>query len=148
MHTQSISVDAYRPLHVTDLAAQADVTPATVRYYSRVGLLSPGREPENGYRCFSSDDVRRVRFIRQAQALGLKIGDIKAIFETIELGEVPCHQVKSLVGERLAAIHCELEALAATKSRIEAALQIWETKPKPKNNIGQLCPLIEQAFGL
>ena len=148
MQTQPTVVDTFRPLHVTDLAAQADVTPATVRYYSRVGLLSPGREPENGYRCFSSDDVRRVRFIRQAQALGLKIGDIKAILETIELGETPCHQVKSLVRERLTAIQNELVTLTATKSRIEAALEIWESEPKPKQDTGQFCPLIEQASDL
>jgi DNA-binding transcriptional MerR regulator len=146
--TQTPAIDTFRPLHVTDLAAQADVTPATVRYYSRVGLLSPGREPENGYRCFSSNDVRRVRFIRQAQALGLKIGDIKAILETIELGETPCHQVKSLVRERLTAIQNELVTLTATKSRIEAALEIWENAPNPKQDTGQLCPLIEQASDL
>jgi MerR family Zn(II)-responsive transcriptional regulator of zntA len=148
MQTQSISVDPFRPLHVTELAAQAEVTPATVRYYSRVGLLTPGREPENGYRCFSSDDVRRVRFIRQAQALGLKIGDIKSILETIDLGKMPCHQVKSLVRERLTAIQNELVILAATKSRIETALDIWESEPNPKQDTGQLCPLIEQASDL
>jgi DNA-binding transcriptional MerR regulator len=73
------------------------VTPATVRYYSRIGLLSQNREPENGYRCFTVIDLKRVEFVRQAQKLGLKIGDIKSILDTAEHGEILCGQVRTLV---------------------------------------------------
>ncbi len=131
-------------LHVAEIAHKAQVTPATVRYYSRIGLLSPGREPENGYRCFSSADLRRVVFIRQAQALGLTIGDIKVILKTVDHGETPYHQVRKLVKKRLVGIQEKLAALRATEVRISHAMETWQQMQDEAPDDGELCPLIER----
>lgn len=133
-------------LHVAELAERASVTPATIRYYSRVGLLSPGREPENGYRCYTSDDLKRVEFVRQSQKLGLKIGDIKAILEIVDQGDMPCGQVKTLVEQRLATIRDKLAEYQKVERRICEALDSWERMPQDTSPVkGQLCPLIEQS---
>jgi MerR family transcriptional regulator, Zn(II)-responsive regulator of zntA len=132
-------------LHVAKLASQAEVTPATVRYYSRIGLLRPSRDPENGYRCFVATDLRRVVFIRQAQTLGLTIGDIRAILETVDQGEAPCHQVKSLVQQRLAGIRVQIAGLQATEAYISKALTSWNDMDDQVRTNGELCPLIERA---
>jgi DNA-binding transcriptional MerR regulator len=50
---------------VIELARLAGVTADAVRYYARVGLLSPKRNAANGYREFSAFDVRRLRFIKR-----------------------------------------------------------------------------------
>ncbi len=144
MLNQSSASEVIGTLHVADLASQTDVTPATVRYYSRIGLLHPGRDPENGYRCFSAADLRRVVFIRQAQALGLTIGDIKAILETVDHGEAPCHQVKSLVRHRLASIRARIAELRAIEQRITKALMLWRYLGDPIRGNGELCPLIQR----
>ena len=132
-------------LHVAELAQRVGVTPATIRYYSRIGLLSPGREPENGYRCFKADDLKRVEFVRQAQRLGLKIGDIKAILETVDLGEVPCSQVRALVEKRLVVIREKVAEFKAIERRICKALESWEHMPSIGPAEGELCPLIEKS---
>ena len=131
-------------LHVAELAAQTGVTPATIRYYARTGLLNPGREPENGYRCFSGADKHRVRFVRQAQALGLTISDIKSVLATVDDGEVPCDQVQSLVETRLQSIREQITELHATKERIQHALIAWEDVGCTQPADGELCPLIER----
>src|SRR5437667_2478865 len=61
------------------LAQQGRVNAETIRYYERRGLLpKPPRTP-SGYRVFSSDAVRRVRFIKRAQGLGFSLKEIKAL---------------------------------------------------------------------
>ncbi len=35
---------------VNELAKFCDVSPDTIRHYTRIGLLKPSRNPENGYR--------------------------------------------------------------------------------------------------
>ena len=65
------------------------------------GLLHATRDPHNGYRYFSPADVKRVQFIRQSQDLGLKIADIKTIFDSVEQGHAPCTKVEILVRQRL-----------------------------------------------
>jgi len=131
--------------HVAELAQRAKVTPATIRYYSRVGLLDPGREPENGYRSFSLADLRRVNFVRQAQAFGLTIGDIKSIMGTVEKGDLPCHQVRSLVERRLTSIRNNIAQLQATEGLITHAMESWEQWDDLTPTEGELCPLIERV---
>lgn len=135
-------------LRVAELARAADVTPATVRYYSRIGLLSPRREPENGYRCFSSADRRRVMFIRRAQALGLTISDIKVILESVDQGDAPCHQVRVRVEGRLRSVQEQLAQLHETEARISQALTAWEDMEDSRPTDGELCPLIDRVVDL
>src|SRR5207253_10704697 len=62
-----------------ELAQQGRVNSETIRYYERRGLLpKPPRTP-SGYRVFSSDAVRRVRFIKRAQGPGFPLKEIKAL---------------------------------------------------------------------
>lgn len=141
-NTESSSLST---LHVSELARLADVTPATVRYYSRIGLLSPSREPENGYRCFSPADRRRVAFIRRAQSLGLTIGDIKILLESVDQGDTPCHRVRTLVEERLQAVQNQVAKLKATEHRITHALTTWDGMDEQTPTKGELCPLIDRV---
>lgn len=69
-----------RSLTIGQLAAAGDVGVETIRFYQRKGLLSqPTRE--SGIRRYGSDDVRRLRFIRQAQAAGFTLQEIRELLD-------------------------------------------------------------------
>ena len=55
-------------MRVTDLARRADTTAETVRHYTDLGLLTPRRDPHNGYRQYNGVDLSRLRFGRSASA--------------------------------------------------------------------------------
>jgi MerR family mercuric resistance operon transcriptional regulator len=62
-------------LTISRLAAAGDVGVETVRFYQRKGLLqTPTRDA--GVRHYAQDDVRRLRFIRQAQTAGFTLEEI------------------------------------------------------------------------
>ena len=71
-------------LTVSELSKAAQTTPDAIRHYVRIGLLIPSRDPDNGYRLFSADDVKRVKFIRRAKGLGFTLRDIQTIFDHSE----------------------------------------------------------------
>lgn len=131
-------------LHVAELAKAANVTPATIRFYARSDLLHAKRDPNNHYRYFSTSDVERVQFIRRAQDLGLKIADIKEIFESVEKGKTPCGKVETIVRQRFNAISQQIEELRATKARIAAAIREWEEHSDITSMTASYCPLIEK----
>ena len=69
-----------RSLTIAKLAAAGGVGVETIRFYQRKGLIeTPTRE--NGIRRYGSEDVRRLRFIRQAQAAGFTLEEIKELLE-------------------------------------------------------------------
>jgi MerR family transcriptional regulator, mercuric resistance operon regulatory protein len=67
-------------LTIGRLAAAGGVGVETIRFYQRRGLLeTPGRA--DGIRRYGSEDLRRLRFIRQAQAAGFTLEEIKELLE-------------------------------------------------------------------
>ena len=59
---------------IAKLASAGGVGVETVRYYQRRGLLSESARPDGGVRRYGDDDVRRLCFIRLAQAAGFTLG--------------------------------------------------------------------------
>lgn len=74
-------------MKVHELARRADIPAHVVRYYARIGLLKPSRNPENRYRTFSAADLDRLRFIRSARALGYALDEIALFLRRLESGE-------------------------------------------------------------
>ena len=67
-------------LTIARLAAAGGVGVETIRFYQRKGLLqTPTRD--GGIRRYGSEDVRRLRFIRHAQAAGFTLQEIRELIE-------------------------------------------------------------------
>lgn len=64
-------------LTISQVAKRGGVNIQTIRYYERQGLLAPKSRTEAAYRIFSSESVRRIRFIKRAQELGFSLKEIK-----------------------------------------------------------------------
>ena len=58
------------------VAKLAEVNVETLRFYERRGLLPKPNRTSANYRVYSDDDVRRVRFVKQAQHLGFSLNEI------------------------------------------------------------------------
>lgn len=92
----------------------------TLRYYERVGLLQPTARSAGGYRLYDDEVAERLRFIRRAQRLGLRLADIKEVLDVQDRGLCPCGHTRTLLDQRIAAVDSELLALAATRQRLLA----------------------------
>jgi len=57
-------------LTIGELAKQGSVATSLLRYYEKEGLLEPVGRTAAGYRLYSHDSVRHLRFIRKAQRYG------------------------------------------------------------------------------
>jgi DNA-binding transcriptional MerR regulator len=68
-------------LKVGAVAKAAGVGVQTLHYYERLGLLPKPERSAGNYRLYSSEAVRRVRFIKKAQAVGLTLEETKQILD-------------------------------------------------------------------
>jgi MerR family mercuric resistance operon transcriptional regulator len=75
-----VQSQALQSLSIGKLAASGGVGVETVRFYQRRGLL-PQPTRDEGIRRYGSDDVRRLRFIKQAQAAGFTLEEIKELLD-------------------------------------------------------------------
>jgi MerR family transcriptional regulator, redox-sensitive transcriptional activator SoxR len=67
---------------IGELARRAGVAASALRFYEEQGLLASSRSA-GGQRQYTRSTLRRVAFIRAAQAVGLNLGDIKAALATL-----------------------------------------------------------------
>ena len=59
------------------------ITKKNIRFYEKEGLLSPGRESENGYRNYDEADIERLKHIKLLRMLNMPISDIRLLFEGV-----------------------------------------------------------------
>ncbi len=111
-------------LKVSDVASQAGVSPDTIRFYEREGLIPPPKRTPSGYRQFENDIVRRVRFVKGAQSLGLKLAEIRELLEIQDKGACPCGHTRALVDRRLEEIEAEMKELLRLRSELESLREL------------------------
>ena len=110
-------------LTVAHVARRAGVSPHTVRYYDRVGLLKAASRTGAGYRDYSEDALERLRFIRDAQRLGLRLQDIRDLLEIRDRGQCPCGHTRKLVETRLTLVRAEIRRLRDIESELERMIE-------------------------
>lgn len=72
---------------IKNLAALADVTTRTLRYYDEIGILKPKRVNSAGYRIYDQSSVDRLQQIMFYRELGVGLDDIKKIICTPDFDE-------------------------------------------------------------
>jgi MerR family mercuric resistance operon transcriptional regulator len=102
-------------LTIGKLAAAGGVGVETIRFYQRRGLLrEPGRE--SGIRRYGSEDLRRLRFIRQAQAAGFSLAEIRELLDLDATGDRA--RARQLANERVAALDDKIAELVRARAAL------------------------------
>jgi DNA-binding transcriptional MerR regulator len=130
-------------LTVHQIAERADTTSHAVRYYARIGLLEPERDPGNGYKLFAGADVERLRFIRRAKRLGFRLTDIADMLRDSQRGNSPCPRARRLINRRIEENRLRIAELVALQERMERARDAWERMPDVRPDGSTVCHLIE-----
>ena len=96
-------------LRISDLAKQGGVGVETVRFYQRKGLLETPRGDATAGRHYGPDDVRRLRYIRRAQAAGFTLAEIAELIALDQTDDRP--RARVMAQERVAALDAEIARL-------------------------------------
>lgn len=105
-------------LTIGHVARLADVNVETVRYYQRIGLLVEPQKRWDGYRRYSGDTVRDIRFIKRAQGLGFSLKEIAANFHPAAGRN--CDNIADLTARKLQMLDQTIEDLSARRRELSA----------------------------
>jgi len=105
-------------LTIGQLATQGGVHLETIRYYERRGLLPRPPRTGSGYRAFSGEAVRRVRFIKRAQALGFSLREIEDLLTLRARPGRSCANVQAKAKAKIADIDKKLQQLSAMRGAL------------------------------
>lgn len=130
-------------MRVQEIARQVGITPHTVRYYHKLGLLNPDRDPFNQYRRFDVSAIERLRFVRRAKALGFSLAEIREILEMSHVGRSPCPRVRDIVRSRIEENAARIVQMQQLQRRLENAARQWAGMSDRAPSGRAICHLIE-----
>ena len=118
-------------LTIGKLAAAANVGVETVRFYQRRGLLSTPKRLD-GIRRYGDADLSRLRFIKQAQAAGFTLEEIRQLL-ALDSGEDRA-AARDMATKRLADLDARMEELHRARTSLQKLVSecaVGRTGPCP-----------------
>ncbi len=101
------------------MAAAAGVGVETVRFYEKRGLVEQPVRRGSGYRVYHPEDVTRIRFIKNAQALGFTLKEIGDLIELERDARSQCSDLQIRADAKIRLIDQKIEELASMRSELE-----------------------------
>lgn len=130
-------------LFIGKVAQAAGLSVQAVRYYERLGLLSPAERTASGYRAYRPEAVERLRFIRQAQAASFRLEEIREILRMKFAGQSPCECVRTMLQRKLEQVEREMAELARFRRELRETLKRSRKLPRLPHRASAICPMIE-----
>jgi DNA-binding transcriptional MerR regulator len=131
---------------ISEVAERAGVTPDAIRYYERLGVLPRAPRTAGGLRSYGDDVLPRVRFIQQAQALGLTLKDVKQLVANEGRGGYQrCRRVRDLLRTRLVDVDARFKEMQAFRRTLRTHLHNCEHALKQESPV---CPVMAELGGV
>lgn len=106
-------------MKIGELAAQADCSVETIRYYEREGLLAaPGRSAAN-YRQYDDGHLARLRFIRRCRALDMSHEEVRALLALQSQPGADCDGVNACVDAHIQHVEARIKELQALLAELQ-----------------------------
>jgi len=105
-----------KELTIGRVAKLARVNVETIRYYQRRGLIAEPDKPHMGYRRYPMEMVKRLRFIKRAQALGFSLEEVSGLLGLEEA--CACAETRALAAHKVDLIDHKLADLAAMRTAL------------------------------
>ncbi|MCL4250375.1 MAG: heavy metal-responsive transcriptional regulator [Anaerolineae bacterium] len=122
-----------------ELAKNCDIHPETVRYYEQQGLVAAVKRTEAGYRLFDDESVRRIRFVKRAQAAGFTLEEIKELLAIQHDPQGTSGSVWHIVDAKITDIDARIRALQSMRQTLVSLLDDCPGGLVPAT----CCPILE-----
>ncbi len=129
-----------RMLKIGEVSKRSGIGVEALRFYEKSGLLDRPSRTYSGYRVYGEDVLERLAFIRQAQALGFSLEEIRRIVDDARQGQSPCDEVREIVRRRMEELDERLRELQKYRKELKHTLEEWD---KVGRAPGHICGLIE-----
>ena len=113
-------------MKIAEVSKRYGLSPDTLRYYERVGLLPPVNRNGSGLRDYNELDVRRVEFIKCMRAAGLPIDVLSDYFGLVQRGDETIEARKEILIEQRALLAARMAEMQKTLDLLDYKISVYE----------------------
>lgn len=123
---------------IGQVAKVVGVNVQTLRYYERLKLLTPAARKSSGYRLYGPSEVARLRFIKNAQALGFTLQEIGELLSLRVSSTARCGDVQRKAQAKLTQVQAKVRDLRALAGALRGLIQSCQAGQPTER-----CPILE-----
>lgn len=105
------------------LARETGTKVETIRWYEKVGLLSPPARTSGNYRAYSQSDLSRLGFIRRARELGFSLDSIRELLTLSDNPGQSCDLIDGIARVHLAEVDRALADLSTLRGELSRIVE-------------------------
>ena len=128
-----------KALNIGQVAKQAGITVEAIRYYENQGLIDTPMRSVSGYRQYTEDTVKRVRFIQRSKKAGFTLKDIGALLALRREPGTSCADIKLRASRKIEEVDRKIRDL----QQIRDALGRMVLKCSGRGALSQ-CPILDE----
>lgn len=116
---------------ISEVSAKFALSPDTLRYYERVGLISGVRRTKSGVRNYTEEDCGRVGFIKCMRGAGLPIGVLIEYMKLVRQGDGSAGAREKLLVEQRGQLLEKMKEMQETLDRLNYKIAVCRQKAVP-----------------
>jgi MerR family mercuric resistance operon transcriptional regulator len=113
-----------RNYRIGEIASATGVSVDSLRFYEREKLLPQAVRSTGGARRYAGDIVGRVKFIKQAQAVGLTLKDIRILVDVRQRpAPAACRRTRAILADRIQELQRRMQEIQEFQSLLSSHLR-------------------------
>lgn len=115
-----------RFMNISEVAEKFEMTPATIRYYEKEGLIPPITRNASGTRDFQEEDLNWVEFIKRMRDSGLSIDSLAKYSELYQQGDSTLVERKKILIDEYQKLLEKQKLINGTVERLKQKLDNYD----------------------
>lgn len=101
------------------ISAKFNKSPETLRYYESIGLITPERDRNSGYRIYDENEILRLDLITRFKRFGFTLNEIKEFFDYVQKGAEDKNLLNHFLVGKIDFINEQIEGLNSVKESLK-----------------------------
>ena len=116
-------------MNIKKVSEQLEITPDTIRYYERIGLVPPINRNKNGVRDFTDLDIQRLDFIKCMRHAGLSIESLHEYMHLYSLNDDRTILArKRILEEKAEKLDERIASLQETRAYLQHKIDVYDSQ--------------------
>ncbi|WP_428048866.1 MerR family transcriptional regulator [Candidatus Avelusimicrobium caledoniensis] len=118
---------------ISQVSKRCNISPDTLRYYEKEGLISVVNRTAGGVRDYTEQDCRQIEFVKCMRSAGLSIEVLRKYFELFKRGKRTLKARRDLLATERKALQERFAELQDTLKRLDYKISVYNKALKSKS---------------
>ncbi|MFV9567137.1 MerR family transcriptional regulator [Thermoanaerobacter mathranii] len=124
---------------IAEVSKKFGLSPDTLRYYERIGLIPRVNRNESGIRDYTEEDCKWIEFIKCMRSAGVQVETLVEYVTLLQQGDKTIEARKQILIEQREKLLSRIEEMKRALERLNFKIEEYETKLIPaENNLKRL----------